>query len=128
LWNSLPDIFASVANYFVAHGWQKSGAVALRARVADGARPLTPSSLEPVYPLQQLAEWGYAIDTKADPMTPASLITLEGADGPEIWITFENFYAISRYNKSPLYSLAVYQLSQAIAAEIATDAAAAPAP
>ena len=128
LWNSLPDIFASVANYFVAHGWQKGGPVALRARVADTARPLTPGSLEPVYPLQQLAEWGYAIDTKADPMTPANLIALEGADGPEIWITFENFYAITRYNKSPLYSLAVYQLSQAIAAEIATDAAAAPAP
>jgi membrane-bound lytic murein transglycosylase B len=128
LWNSLPDIFASVANYFVAHGWQKGGPVALRARVAAEPRAVTPASLEPVYPLQQLAEWGYAIDTKADPMTPASLITLEGADGPEIWITFENFYAISRYNKSPLYSLAVYQLSQAIAAEIATDTAAAPAP
>jgi membrane-bound lytic murein transglycosylase B len=128
LWNSLPDIFASVANYFVAHGWQKGGPVALRAQVAATARPVTPGSLEPVYPLQQLAEWGYSIDAKADPMTPASLITLEGAEGPEIWITFENFYAISRYNKSPLYSLAVYQLSQAIAAEIATDTAASQAP
>ena len=55
-------------------------------------------------------------------MTPASLITLDGTDGPETWITFENFYAISRYNRSPLYSLAVYQLSQAIAAG-AADAA-----
>jgi len=40
----------------------------------------------------------------------------DGEQGREIWITFENFYAISRYNRSPLYSLAVYQLSQAIAA------------
>jgi membrane-bound lytic murein transglycosylase B len=128
LWNSLPDIFASVANYFVAHGWQKGGPVALRAHTAATARAVTPSSLEPVYPLQQLAEWGYSADTKSDPMTPASLITLEGSEGPEIWITFENFYAISRYNKSPLYSLAVYQLSQAIAAEIATDTAASRAP
>jgi membrane-bound lytic murein transglycosylase B len=119
LWNSLPDICASVANYFVAHGWQKDGPVAMRAHVAANARAITPGSLEPVYPLQQLTDWGYTTDTKADPMTPATLITLEGADGPESWITFENFYAISRYNKSPLYSLAVYQLSQAIAAEAA---------
>ncbi|HZP67997.1 MAG TPA: lytic murein transglycosylase B [Rudaea sp.] len=123
LWNSLPDIAASVANYFVAHGWQKDGPVALRATVAPNARPIGPGSLEPVFPLQQLVEWGYTIDVKLDPMTPATLVTLDGADGPETWITFENFYAISRYNRSPLYSLAVYQLSQAIAARAAENAA-----
>ena len=123
LWNSLPDIAASVANYFVAHGWQKNGVVALRASATETARALTPGSLEPVYPLQQLNDWGYAVDAKLDPMTPATLIKLEGADGAEFWVTFENFYAISRYNRSPLYSLAVYQLSQAIAAEVATETA-----
>jgi len=121
LWNSLPDICASVANYFVAHGWQKDGPVAARAAVAENARTVTPGSLEPVYPLQQLAEWGYLIDSKFDPMTPATLINLDGADGPEAWVIFENFYAISRYNRSPLYSLAVFQLSQAIASEVAAE-------
>ena len=124
LWNSLPDIFASVANYFVAHGWQRGGPVALQATVAANARKIEPAGLTPVYPLQQLADWGYTIDAKSasplDPMTPATLIELEGPNGPEIWITFENFYAISRYNRSPLYSLAVLQLSQAIAAEVAS--------
>jgi membrane-bound lytic murein transglycosylase B len=119
LWNSLPDICASVANYFVAHGWQKGGPVALRAIVDPAARVIEPNGLTPVYSLQQLGEWGYTVETKLDPMTPATLIKLDGADGPEIWITFENFYAISRYNKSPLYSLAVYQISQAIAAGVA---------
>jgi membrane-bound lytic murein transglycosylase B len=124
LWNSLPDICASVANYFVAHGWQKDGPVALRANVAPDARPVTPEGLAPTYPLQQLGEWGYRGGGKLDPMLPATLITLDGEDGTEVWITFENFYAISRYNKSPLYSLAVYQLSQAIAAGV-TDSASA---
>lgn len=122
LWNSLPDICASVANYFVAHGWQKGGVVAEPAAVAAGARAITPAGLEPVYPLQQLAEWGYRAGAGLDPMTPATLIMLDGADGPETWVTFENFYAISRYNRSPLYSLAVYQLSQAIAESAAQGA------
>jgi membrane-bound lytic murein transglycosylase B len=117
LWNSLPDIGASVANYFAAHGWQKGGPVALPADVAADAHALTPAGLEPAYPLQQLAEWGYRTSEKLDPMTPATLIFLDGEQGREVWITFENFYVISRYNRSPLYSLAVYQLSQAIAAD-----------
>jgi len=52
-------------------------------------------------------------------MRPATLLELEGANGHEVWIVFENFYVISRYNKSPLYTLATFQLSQAIAAEAA---------
>jgi membrane-bound lytic murein transglycosylase B len=116
LWNSLPDVCQSVANYFVAHGWEKDGPIALRATVAQNARKIEPAGLAPVYPLQQLQEWGYTIAEKLDPMRPATLLELEGANGPEYWIVFENFYVISRYNKSPLYSLATLQLSQAIEA------------
>lgn len=116
LWNSTADICASVANYFVAHGWQKGGPVAVSAAVAADAQPVTPAGLEPAYSLRQLNEWGYRSSETFDPMTPATLITLDGEQGREVWITFENFYTISRYNRSPLYSLAVYQLSQAIAA------------
>jgi membrane-bound lytic murein transglycosylase B len=120
LWNSLPDICASIANYFEAFGWQPQGPVAVRAHVADNARAIEPRGLDPVYPLQQLAEWGYSTDAPLDPNTLATLIRIEGADGPEVWITFHNFRVISRYNKSPLYSLAAFQLSQAIAAATAT--------
>jgi membrane-bound lytic murein transglycosylase B len=122
LWNSLPDVCASVANYFVAHGWQKGGVVALRAVVADDAHAPKPAGLEPAYSLQQLEQWGYRSATQLDPMTPATLVFVDGQDGPEAWLTFENFYTISRYNRSPLYSLAAYQLSQAIAAAAADGA------
>ena len=170
LWNSLPDICASIANYFAAHGWQKDGPVAQPAHVDAQARAIEPNGLTPVYSLQQLGEWGYTIDAKLaspcrtvasegrlraagaqepectceymrnpstagaqdaersrlcksslDPMTPATLIKLDGADGPEFWMTFQNFYVISRYNRSPLYSLAVHQVSRAIAAEVAAS-------
>ena len=48
---------------------------------------------------------------------------LEGDAGREHWLTFRNFYVITRYNRSPMYSMAVWQLAQAIAA-----GASAPAP
>jgi len=119
LWNSLPDICGSVANYFVAHGWKKGEQVTLLAETSENAREITPATLEPVYPLDQLADWGYRIEQDMSAKTPATLIRLEGEQGSEVWVTFHNFYVISRYNKSPLYSLAVYQLSEAIAARIA---------
>jgi len=119
LWNSISDICASVANYFTAHGWQTGGPVAVRANVDKNARAITPSTLEPVYPLAQLEEWGYHLGSnpdgaKLDSQTPVTLLQLEGAQGTEFWIVFQNFYVISRYNRSPLYSMAVLQLSEAI--------------
>ncbi|MBS0514079.1 MAG: lytic murein transglycosylase B [Proteobacteria bacterium] len=126
LWNSLPDIVASIANYFVGNGWQTGGPVAVRAKVSANARAVTPENLKPAYPLRQLVEWGYVPATKLDvgDDTLATLVRLEGEDGPEVWITLQNFYAISRYNRSPLYSLAVYQLGSEIAAQTGVKPAA----
>ena len=123
LWGSLPDIVGSVANYFVGYGWQKGAPVAFRAKVSASARALTAENLKPVYPLQQLAEWGYTIDEKLDPTLPATLVRLEGEDGPEVWITFNNFFVISRYNRSPLYSLAAFQLSEEIGSAVGEKSA-----
>jgi membrane-bound lytic murein transglycosylase B len=36
-------------------------------------------------------------------------------NGKEYWIAYQNFYAITRYNISKHYAMAVYQLSEAIA-------------
>jgi membrane-bound lytic murein transglycosylase B len=52
----------------------------------------------------------------------AALIELDGDGGTEHWLGFDNFYVITRYNHSQLYAMAVYQLSEAIAARIAAKA------
>ncbi len=115
LWNSLPDVLASVANYFAAHKWQAGEPVAVRAVRASDAQEFVPDSLEARYSLPELAARGYRPAEAIGHAAPATLLRLEGANGPEYWITFNNFYVISRYNRSPLYSMAVLQLAQAIA-------------
>lgn len=115
LFGSLPDVFASVANYFVAHGWQKDEPVVARAQAADGAAPFAPDTLEAKYSLAELGEKGYRPAVAQGHDLAATLVTLEGSQGTEHWLGFRNFYAITRYNRSPMYAMAVHQLSREIA-------------
>ncbi len=115
LQNSLPDIFASVANYFVEHGWVSGGPVAAPAQPDAAARPVTVTDARPQWPLEQLEAWGYAPLQAIDPGQLSSLQTLQGPNGPEYWFTFQNFRVITTYNRSPLYAMAVDQLAAAIA-------------
>jgi membrane-bound lytic murein transglycosylase B len=110
------DAFASIANYFVGHGW-KSGTTPFVPAVADaGAQPFVPGDFEAKYSLADLAAKGYRPAKAGAPNLPATLLTLEGDNGPEYWIGYQNFYVITRYNRSPMYAMAVHQLAQAIAA------------
>ncbi|SFS09174.1 membrane-bound lytic murein transglycosylase B [Dyella sp. OK004] len=118
LHDSLPDILGSVANYFAKHGWVTGAPVVARAQPDAAARPISVKDSKPQWPMEQLMAWGYAPLQAMDPGLPSSLQTLEGPNGPEYWFTFQNFYVITRYNRSPLYALAVHQLAQAIAAGV----------
>lgn len=114
LWGSLPDITASIANYFVAHGWERGRPVVVPAKF-DAAEEFVPGNLEATHRLADLAEHGYRPRQAVGADLPATVLNLEGAGGREHWIAFKNFYVISRYNRSPLYSLAVFQLAGEIA-------------
>jgi membrane-bound lytic murein transglycosylase B len=114
LQNSLPDICASVANYFAKHGWVSGGPVTARAQPDAAAKVLTVKDSTPQWTVEQLEAWGYAPLQHLDPGASSSLQTFQGANGPEYWFTFQNFYVITRYNRSPMYAMAVHQLAQAI--------------
>jgi len=112
---SLPDAFASIANYFRAHGWQPGQPVAVQAAPSTTAAPPPAyQNAAPSQPLESFTAAGYAPTAKEDPSRPANLLTLDGASGPEYWLTFQNFHVITRYNKSPMYAMAVMQLADAI--------------
>lgn len=121
LQRSLPDIFASVANYFAKHGWVSGEPVAVRALADASAEPVTVKDSKPLWPLEQFEAWGYAPLQRISPAQPTTLLELDGANGPEYWFTFQNFYVITRYNRSPMYAMAVNQLAQAIAAGVGPE-------
>ncbi|MBI5040322.1 MAG: lytic murein transglycosylase B [Gammaproteobacteria bacterium] len=117
LWNSERDVLGSVANYFKEHGWQQGAPVVARAQVRGTAyKALLDKGLKPHMPASDLAKYGVHTESPIAPNTPVALVELDGADGLEQWVVFNNFYVITRYNRSPLYAMAVHQLSNEIAA------------
>jgi membrane-bound lytic murein transglycosylase B len=80
------------------------------------ALDFAPATLDPVYPLAALAQRGYRPQAGEPAVDGATLLTFDGEAGKEYWLGYRNFYVITRYNRSPMYALAVQQLAQAIRA------------
>jgi len=118
LFDSIPDIAGSVANYFVKHGWQRDGRVArpldtLKENSADSLE----TALKPNYKWAELKQKGLVSQFAIEEETPVALVRLQQKDRPEYWAGFQNFYVITRYNHSELYAMAVYQLAKLISHE-----------
>lgn len=117
---SVDDAIFSVGHYLQRHGWTPGRLVALRVRIpSQKALELraAPNSDKPGLRLAQL------IEANAQPVTgtlidePAILVDLPTPEKPtEYWLGYQNFYALMQYNRSFFYAMAVFQLSQSLAA------------
>lgn len=122
--NNPVDAIGSVANYFRQHGWDQNKPVASLARfmgddsMEAGLDAVVNQDLTPVLTVADLRRRGLEPDQDIDADAKATALRLEGAAGIEYWIGLNNFYVITRYNRSPLYALAVYQLSEALRARL----------
>jgi membrane-bound lytic murein transglycosylase B len=120
LWNSTADVIGSVANYFRENGWRMGEPVVSRASVKGTAVELAGTDVKPNRSIAEFKQLGatpiHAFSDKAQ----AVLLQYDGSNGTEYWMGLDNFYVITRYNRSPLYALAVYQLSQALMSEYNT--------
>lgn len=118
LWKSVPDAVGSIANYLHRHGWQQDQPVAMRV-TADGEayKQLLDRGFEARYTAGELSAAGIELPSAFPADAKAALYELEGEQGPELWLGLTNFYVITRYNRSALYALAVYQLSEQIVAQ-----------
>lgn len=111
------DILASVANYFVEHGWRAGEPVAVPGEIdkPQGFPPVGKNKLKLNETVGSLAAKGVSFDTDLDASAPTQLIGFDGDDGDEYWVGFKNFYVITRYNRSAMYAMAVYQLATELA-------------
>ena len=116
LLNSTTDAIGSVANYFHQHGWQKDQPVALQLTLnkdlPDTLKTWSGEKLH--YKVADILSPDVALaqSMDLDVSQPALVVKLEQIDHDEYWLGLKNFYVITRYNRSPLYAMAVYQFSQ----------------
>lgn len=115
IWRDSNDVIASVANYFAQHHWQPGQPIAVPVTAKDDAyKQVLNLDLKPNLRLSELESLNLIISRQLPLDSKVKLLSLEQPEGAELWATLDNFYVITRYNHSPLYAMAVYQLSLSI--------------
>lgn len=114
LGNSVEDAIGSVAHFLEQHGWQSGQPVAVPARLLQGANPAwIEAGIRPSLQFAALSTQGVMAD--ASPQATVTLVDLVSPGlNTEYWLGFENFYVITRYNRSSFYAMSVFQLAEAI--------------
>ena len=117
LFDSLPDVLGSVANYFKRHGWEPGAEVTHPLSVSQHNNiSQIKAGVKPSYSWSELSKAGFSSSRILPQDASVALIKLLQQDGADYWAGQKNFYVITRYNHSELYAMAVYQLSQEIKA------------
>lgn len=123
LWTDGSDVVGSVGNFLARHDWQRGQPVLMRASIAPDNRDAVLRRLDGGIserrPLEAWAADGVTTPDGRETVTgPVGLLLLEqrpgGADDATYWIACNNFYVITRYNRSRLYAAAVFELASAI--------------
>lgn len=115
--HNVADAIGSVGNYLAVHGWQPGAPVldyVSYPHSADDA--LIDRGYKPHTPVAELRQQGvvWSPRQQPDPTRQAAVLALGQKNGHTMVATYQNFYAITRYNHSPLYAMAVFQLSETL--------------
>jgi membrane-bound lytic murein transglycosylase B len=117
LWAGWPDVIASVANYFRAHGWQPDAPVLIEAQIDQAhARDLDTRRLELTETVGSLREKGVLFDSSLPNDAAAMLIAADEPHAMRFRVGLKNFHVITRYNRSALYAMAVHDLARELTA------------
>ena len=109
------DAIGSVARFLNLHGWQANAPVAVPATINSDPTALLAAGIKPALPLHALLTQGIAVPLKAEwhPEQLGALIDLVTPEqATEYWVGFDNFYVITRYNRSSFYAMSIFQLAQ----------------
>ena len=104
-----------MANYLKSFGWE-AGQAAVFPALVNGTdyRGALFTGTKSFYPLSELRERGVIPYGESPGNLPATLIELENDGGNEYWLGFNNFFVITRYNRSVNYAMSVLQLANEI--------------
>jgi membrane-bound lytic murein transglycosylase B len=115
------DVVGSVAHYLAVHGWKRDlpavYSVAPPVDTRQRATLLQPDIL-PSFSAEQMAALGASLDDAARGHEGLlALVELQnGNAAPSFVAGTQNFYAITRYNQSSYYAMAVITLGEAVKA------------
>lgn len=112
---SSADAIGSVANFLREHGWKTGEPVLLRAKLAPDAALFTDGSLRPRHRLGDIVAAGVGLDP--EPSSEDALGALVALEH-DYRVGLQNFYVITRYNRSAFYAAAVADLADALAARV----------
>jgi membrane-bound lytic murein transglycosylase B len=103
------------------HGWEYGQPVVYPLNKDEGANLelVDKRDFKTKHTVEELANGGFTSEHELPPEQAVSLIRLEQEDADTFWMGFKNFYVITRYNRSPLYAMAVFELSEEIRQEMA---------
>lgn len=113
------DVITSIAHFLSVHGWQPGQPTHFAVRppvdTADRATLLAPD-IVPSFGAAQFAERGAVLDEAGRAHAgPLALVELQNGDAAPSHIAgTQNFYALTRYNWSSYYALAVIELGRAV--------------
>jgi membrane-bound lytic murein transglycosylase B len=112
---SVKDAIGSVARFLEQHGWQSGQPVAFRAQTSqEPERSLIEAGIRPSLKVADLAAQGI-VATASDSQANVALVDLVSPGREtEYWLCYENFYVITRYNRSSFYAMSVFQLAEEI--------------
>jgi len=117
IWTNPVDAIGSVANYFVAHGWQKNQPVVAAVKTLKEDNSLTELRLNRFNRLTLAEAKAAGIEpTNQQLADDLNVIPMAFAlEDKELYLLGrQNFYVITRYNHSRMYALAVYELAEAL--------------
>jgi membrane-bound lytic murein transglycosylase B len=109
-----PDVFASIANYFVEHGWRAGQPVLAEINHLNPPDDPATAKLALGDTIASLHARGYIFNSPLPDTTEVMLVPAVLEQGMSWRVGYQNFYVITRYNRSFMYAMAVHELAQAI--------------
>ena len=119
IWSNKSDIIGSVAHYLQKHGWQAGQTVFVPASAlpTESVDQLLLDKFNLHYSVSDFRKMGVTPSAFVDEKALAVLFTLEREEGfQHHYLGLNNFYVITRYNKSINYAMLVTELAQKIKA------------